>query len=101
MRYKRNIYNSKENVSVVGDFVKEESAVYMTNNNNCPKVLKAANCTKAIEWARINRALKARFGNVDEEKILEEMFEEIHNPNVKYLDGAEVFERIRRTIDEW
>lgn len=99
MRYKRSIYNSKDNIPEVENYVKEECAEYMTNSR--PKTFSSKNCAKAIEWAKINRTLKARFGNVDEEKILEEMDEEINNSNVEYLDGAEVFAKIRRMIDEW
>lgn len=95
MKYKTKKRNMQNNELMV----KEEGVAYMTNIK--PKTFSTEKCVKAIEWARINRALQAKFGNVDEEKILEEMFEEIHNPNIEYLDGAEVFAKIRRMIDEW
>jgi len=41
-----------------------------------------------------------KFGNVDIEKVLDEIDEEIANPNVQYLTHEEVFSSLRNLIND-
>ena len=81
--------------------LKEDEAVYLTKNGYGSMVVmsieKYSNLMKELE---IERALEERLGNVDIEKILDEMDEEISNSNTKFLTHKEVFSKLRRKLDE-
>jgi len=81
--------------------LKEDEAVYLTKNGYGSMVVmsieKYSNLIKEIEF---ERALEERFGNVNIEKMLDEMDEEIANANTKFLTHEEVFSRLRRKINE-
>ena len=81
--------------------LKEDEAVYLTKNGYGSMVVmsieKYANLMKEIDE---QRALEARFGNVDIEKALDEAEEELDNPDTQYLTHDEVFSKARRIIDE-
>ena len=81
--------------------LKEDEAVYLTKNGYGSMVVmsieKYANLMKEIDE---ERALEARFANVDLEKALDQAEEELDNPNTQYLTHEEVFSKSRRIIDE-
>ena len=56
--------------------------------------------SEMLEKIDINEAIEAKFGNVDIEKVLDEMDKEIANKNVKYLTHKEVFGELRRKLNE-
>ena len=76
--------------------LKEDEAVYLTKNGYGSMVVmsieKYSNLMKEIDK---DKALQERFGNIDIEKILDEMDEEISNPDIKYLTHEEVFSKLR------
>lgn len=80
--------------------LKEDEAVYLTKNGYGSMVVmsieKYANLMKEIDE---ERALEARFGNVDIEKALDEAEKELDNPDTQYLTHEEVFSKARRIID--
>ena len=80
--------------------LKEDEAVYLTKNGYGSMVVmsieKYTNLMKEIDE---ERALEARFGNVDIEKALDEAEEELDNPNTQYLTHEEVFSNARRIIN--
>jgi len=80
--------------------LKEDEAVYLTKNGYGSMVVmsldKYANLMKEVE---VERALEERFGNVNIEKILDEVEEEIDSQNTKYLTHEEILLNARRIID--
>jgi len=82
--------------------LKEDEAVYLTKNGYGSMVVlsleKYSNLMKEID---IEKALEEKFGKKDIEKVLEEMDEEIANPNAEYLTHEEVFSKLRRRINDW
>jgi len=81
--------------------LKEDKAVYLTKNGyGSMVVLSLEKYESMLNEIDMERALEMRFGNVDIEKVLDEIDEEIANPNVKYLTHEEVFSNIRRILDE-
>ena len=80
--------------------LREDEAVYLTKNGYGSMVVmsleKYAGLMKEIDIARV---LVAKFGSVDVEKVLDEMDEEIANPNTKFLTHEEVFSKLRRKMD--
>ena len=76
--------------------LKEDEAVYLTKIGYGSMVVmsieKYSNLMKEIDK---DKALQERFGNIDIEKILDEMDEEISNPDIKYLTHEEVFSKLR------
>ena len=81
--------------------LKEDKAVYLTKNGyGSMVVLSLEKYESLLNEIDMERALEIKFGNIDIEKVLDEIDEEIANPNVKYLTHEEVFSNIRRIIDE-
>ena len=80
--------------------LKEDEAVYLTKNGYGSMVVmsieKYADLMKEID---IERALEAKFGNVDIEELLDKVDEEIANPNTKFLTHEEVFSNARKIIN--
>ncbi len=73
--------------------LREDEAVYLTKNGyGSMVVMSLEKYSKMIEKLDEDK-------EIDVEKILKEMDEEIENPNVKYLTHDEVFDGIRRRID--
>lgn len=99
MRYKRSANYLQRNISNTNDTVKEDGAVYITKD--ITKTFDIEKCAKSIECIRLDRLIKEKFGNVNEKIIVKEMFKEINSPDTEYLDGKEVFKKIRRAADEW
>ena len=81
--------------------IKEDEAVYLTKNGYGSMVVmsieKYADLMKQID---IEKALEAKFGNVNIEEILEEMDKEIENPNTKFVTHEEVFSKLRGNLNE-
>lgn len=81
--------------------LKEDEAVYLTKNGYGSMVVmsleKYSNLMKEINF---ERAIEEQFGNADIEKILDEMDEEMDNPNAKYLTHEEVFSKLRGKVNE-
>jgi len=81
--------------------LKENQAVYLTKNGyGSMVVLSLEKYESLINELDMERALELKFGNVDINKVLDEIDEEIANPDVKYLTHEEVFTNIRRILDE-
>ena len=81
--------------------LKEDEAVYLTKNGYGSMVVmsieKYADLMKEID---IERALEAKFGNADIEKVLDEMDKEIANPDIEFMTHEEVFSKLRRKLNE-
>ena len=81
--------------------LKEDEAVYLTKNGYGSMVVmsieKYADLMKEID---MERALEAKFGNVDIEKVLDEMDKEIANPDIEFMTHEEVFSKLRRKLNE-
>lgn len=79
----------------------EDEAVYLTKNGYGSMVVmsleKYSDLLKEID---MERALEARFGNVDVEAALDEADKQAEDPNTKYLTHEEVFGRIRRKFND-
>jgi len=84
----------KENFAKIQDLVVDQAEnVYLTQNGyGSMVVMSLEKYSKMIEKLDEDK-------EIDVEKILKEMDEEIENPNVKYLTHDEVFDGIRRRID--
>lgn len=81
--------------------LKEDKAVYLTKNGyGSMVVLSLEKYESLLNEIDMERALEIKFGNVDIEKVLDEIDAEIANPNIKYLTHEEVFSNIRRVLDE-
>lgn len=81
--------------------LKEDEAVYLTKNGyGSMVVMSLEKYSELLKEIDIAKALEERFGNVEIDKILDEMDEEISNPNTKYLTHEEVFSKLRRRINE-
>lgn len=81
--------------------LKEDKTVYLTKNGyGSMVVLSLEKYESLLNEIDMERALEMKFGNVDIERVLDEIDEEIANPNVKYLTHEEVFSNIRRILDE-
>ena len=92
----RNKYPEIENL-----VLKEDEAVYLTKNGyGSMVVMSLEKYSEMLEKIDINEAIEAKFGNVDIEKVLDEMDKEIANKNVKYLTHKEVFGELRRKLNE-
>ena len=81
--------------------LKEDEAVYLTKNGYGSMVVmsieKYADLMNKID---VERAIEAKFGNVDIEKILDEMDKEIANPDTEFMTHEEVFAKLRRKLSE-
>lgn len=81
--------------------LKEDEAVYLTKNGyGSMVVMSLEKYSNLISEVESERKLEERFGNVDIEKILDEMDEEIANPNTKFLTHEEVFSNLRGKLNE-
>ena len=82
--------------------LKEGEVVYLTKNGYGSLVVmsleKYGNLMNEIGF---ERAMEEEFGNVDIEKVLDEIDEEIADPNTKFLTHEEVFGELRRKLNEW
>lgn len=79
--------------------LKEDEAVYLTKNGyGSMVVMSLEKYSKLMQKIDIEKEMEERFGNV--EKVLEEMDEEIKNPNTKFLTKEEVFSKLRRKLHE-
>lgn len=80
--------------------LKENEEVYLTKNGYGTMVVmsleKYSNLVKEIE---LQNKLEERFGEVDMEKVIDEMEKEIEDPNTKFLTHEEVFSKTRRILD--
>jgi len=74
--------------------LQEEGVAYLEKTT-----MNLENCSELIENNEMENELAEKFGNVDIEKLLDEIDEEIANPNTKYLTHEEVFSRARRIIN--
>ena len=81
--------------------LKEDEEVYLTKNGYGTMVVmsleKYSKLTKEIE---LQNKLEERFGNSDMERFLEELEQQIKNPNTKFLTHDEVFDKIRRKLND-
>ena len=81
--------------------LKEGEVVYLTKNGYGSLVVmsleKYGNLMNEIGF---ERAMEEEFGNVDIEKVLDEIDEEIADPNTKFLTHEEVFGELRRKLNE-
>lgn len=81
--------------------LKEKESVFLTKNGYGTMVVMSleqyAELTKDIDIAVAN--LK-KISNVDINKLLEKSEEELDNPETKYIAHNEIFEKMRRKIDE-
>ena len=81
--------------------LKENEAVYLTKNGYGSMVLMSIDkYSKMIQELEIEKAISKKFGNVEVEKVLDDMEKEINNPNAKLLTHEEVFSELRRRLDE-
>ena len=81
--------------------LKEDEAVYLTKNGyGSMVVMSIEKYSNLINEIENERALEERFRNVDIEKILDDMDEEIANPNIKFLTHEEVFSKLRGKLNE-
>ncbi len=80
--------------------LKENEEVYLTKNGYGTMVVmsleKYSNLVKEIE---LQNKLEERFGEVDMEKVIDEMEREIEDPDTKFLTHEEVFSKARRILD--
>ena len=80
--------------------LKENEEVYLTKNGHGTMVVmsleKYSNLVKEIE---LQNKLEERFGEVDMEKVVDEMEKEIEDPNTKFLTQEEVFSKARRILN--
>lgn len=80
--------------------LKEDEAVYLTKNGyGSMVVMSLEKYSDLIEKVDIEKAIEARLGSVNIEKILDELDEEISNPNTDFLTHEEVFSKARRLIN--
>ena len=80
--------------------LKEDEAVYLTKNGyGSMVVMSLEKYSDLIEKVDIEKAIEARLGSVNIEKILDEMDEEILNSNTDFLTHEEVFLKARRLIN--
>lgn len=81
--------------------LKENEAVYLTKNGyGSMVVLSLEKYSRMIEELEIDAAMQEKFGNVDIEKILDEMDKEIASEDTKYYTHEEVFGELRRKLHE-
>ena len=76
--------------------LKEDEAVYLTKNGyGSMVVMSLEKYSNLISEVESERKIEEKFGNVDIEKILDEMDKEIADPNAKFLTHEEVFSKLR------
>lgn len=76
--------------------VNEDEVVYLTKNGYGSMVLMSLEkYTKMFGEKDLDDKMEEEFGNVDIEKVLDEMDEEIANNDIKYLTHEEVFGKLR------
>ena len=81
--------------------LKEDEAVYLTKNGyGSMVVMSLKQYAKIIDESKIERAIKSRFSNIDIERVLKEIDEEISKGDTKYLTHEEVFGELRRRLYE-
>ena len=81
--------------------LKEDEAVYLTKNGyGSMVVMSIEKYSNLISEVESEKKLEEKFGNVDIEKILDEMDAEIANPNTKFLTHEEVFSKLRGKLNE-
>lgn len=80
--------------------LKEDEAVYLTKNGyGSMVVMSLEKYSQIMKQLNIEKALEAKFGNTNLEEILNELDEEIENPNTEYLNHDELFAKIRRKLN--
>ena len=80
--------------------LKEDEAVYLTKNGyGSMVVMSLEKYSQIMKQLDIEKAIEAKFGNVKLEDVLNELDEEIENPNTEYLTHDEVFTKIRRKVN--
>ena len=81
--------------------LKEDEAVYLTKNGyGSMVVMSIEKYSKLIKEVDLERALEERFKKTNIEKVLDEIDDEISNPNTKFLTHEEVFSKLRRQPNE-
>lgn len=81
--------------------LKEDEAVYLTKNGyGSMVVMSLEKYAEIMKQLDIEKAIEAKFGNVKLEDILNELDEEIENPNTEYLNHDELFTKIRRKLND-
>ena len=80
--------------------LKEDEAVYLTKNGyGSMVVLSLEKYSQIMKQLNIEKALEAKFGNTNLGELLNELDEEIENPNTEYLNHDELFTKIRRKLN--
>ena len=77
--------------------VNEDEVIYLTKNGYGSMVLMSLEkYTKMLGKKDLEEKMEEEFGNIDIEKVLDEIDEEIANKDIKYLTHEEVFKKLRR-----
>lgn len=80
--------------------LKENEEVYLTKNGyGTMVVMSLEKYSELIKEIELQNKLEERFGEVDMEKVIDEMEREIEDPNTKFLTHEEVFSKARRILD--
>lgn len=80
--------------------LKEDEAVYLTKNGyGSMVVMSLEKYSEIMKQLDIEKAIEAKFGNVELEDLLNQIDEEIANPNTEYLNHDELFNKIRRKLN--
>ena len=81
--------------------LKEDEAVYLTKNGyGSMVVMSLEKYSEIMKLLDIEKALEAKFGNIKIEDVLNELDNELENPNTEYLTHDEVFNKIRRKLND-
>ena len=82
--------------------LREDEAVYLTKNGyGSMVVMSLKQYARMLDELKIEKAVEAKFGEENIEKILDGIDREIANKETKYLTHDEVFDKIRRKLYEW
>lgn len=77
--------------------LENDETIYLTKNGYGTMVVMSLE--KYDKLNNLEKLIEERFGDVNMERFLEKMDEEINNPNAEYLTHEEVFSTIRRNLN--
>ena len=81
--------------------LKEDEAVYLTKNGyGSMVVMSLEKYSQIMKLLDIEKAIETKFANIKLEDVLKELDEELDNPNTEYLTHDEVFNKIRRKLND-
>ena len=80
--------------------LKEDEAVYLTKNGyGSMVVMSIEKYAQIMKQLDIEKAIEAKFGDTKLEDILNELDNEIDNPNTELLTHDELFTKLRRKLN--